>query len=180
MPTRLPDAPIMQTCWTSCTVKISIKYPCFFSHFLTLCKVCSRHYGFPQDNCTTECSFHDKYSSFYCYVPFTPPRVFSYQASLFRLDPSIRPLTLFHFFLTTLDPYQIRSRRLIHDPGSRRLNSTTPFSLSRLHSEFLVTSHFLTYDVFHVFVTCFHSFSLMWQDDQGHRAAGEHGTLSQW
>ena len=151
-------------------------FPCFFSHFLTFCKDCSWRYGFPQDNCTTMCSFHNKCSSLYCYIPFMPPRVFSYQASSDSIRPSIYSFSFPH------DPWSLSDPTTSSDSRSRRL-STTPFSLSRFHSEFLFTSHFLpTTCSMHSSCVSIHSHSprLPWQDDQGHQAAREHGTLSQW
>jgi hypothetical protein len=114
-------------------------FPCLFSHFLTFCKDCSQHYGFPQDKYTTECSFHNNFSSFYCCILFMPLHVFSYESYWAPSDlirPSIDSFSFPH------DPWSLSDPITSFNSWSRLL-STTPFSLSRFHSEFLVTSHFI-------------------------------------
>ena len=108
MPTRLLDAPIMQTCWTSCTVKIS---PAFSPTFSPSVKTAH--------NVTNSLKTTAPPSVVFTISILVPTVTFrSRHRAYSHIEPlqtrSVRPLTLFHF-LTTLDPYQIRSCRLIYD-----------------------------------------------------------------
>ena len=120
MPTRLLDVPIMQTCWTSCTVKIS---PAFSPTFLPSVKTAHD----VTDSLKTTAPPHVVFtiSILVSTVTFrSRHRAYSHIKPL--RTRSVRPFTLFHF-LTTLDPYQIQPRRLIHDRVDFR----------QLHSHFL-------------------------------------------